>query len=351
MPDVPCTASVRALSDYASVNLRDGPGLHNNRIGTINVGVSGLVVLEVQSDEFDSDAVGQVYQWFQVRLADGSIGWLRDDMIDIVGACGSFGYDLLTQPTFANALERNSDGEIFDSGRIRQAAYNITAAFEGSGYASYQNTDAGIVSYGRFQFTLASGSLFAVIDKYLALERADDFVASNLRKLYAQRVQNRDELLRSDKPFRSLLTQAATSPAMQLAQDRVATEMYWERVQEMNVQPRGIVTALGQAFLFDSGIQHGVYNDLLAQAEQQLGLPAGAHVGTRGISEQRLIAVTAAIRRDRLVQIAAGQNLGGLIVRGNFWVSLCAQGDWNLQGDDQGLLLVKPGLTVPVRSP
>ncbi len=351
MPDIPCTASVRPRSDYASVNLRDGPGLHHNRIGTVNVGVSGLRVLDVQADEFDSDAAGQVYQWFQVGLADGSLGWLRDDLIEIVGACGSFGYDRLTQPALASALERRFDGSLFDSERIRQAAYHITAAFEGSGYASYQNADAGIISYGRFQFTLASGSLFAVLDQYLTLERADDFVASHLRRLYSQRAQNRDETLRTDRPFRSLLAQAATSPAMQQAQDRVATEMYWEKVQAISVQPRRIMTALGLAFLFDCGIQHGVYNDLLAQAEQQLGLPAGAPVGTRGISEQQLIALTAAIRRDRLARIAAGQNLGGLIVRGNFWVALCATGDWNLRGDDQGWLLVKPGLTVPVRNP
>ncbi len=51
---------------------------------------------------------------------------------------------------------------------IKRAAFNITAAFEGGGYSSYQNYDKGVVSYGRFQFTLASGSLFTVLEQYLA---------------------------------------------------------------------------------------------------------------------------------------------------------------------------------------
>lgn len=351
MPDVPCTASVRVLSDYASINLRDGPGMHHNRVGVVTVGTGGLLVLDVRADEFDADAVGQVYQWFQVRLPDGAVGWLRDDLIDIVGDCADFGYDRLSQPTFANAIERDRDGAVVDLARIRAAAFNITSAFEGSGYAAYQNEDAGVVSYGRFQFTLASGSLFSVLDKYLSLEQEGDFAAGKLRTLYLDRVRERDESLRSDRPFRSLLQQAATSPAMQLAQDRIATDLYWERVQEQSIQPRGITTALGQAFLFDAGIQHGVYNNLLEQAEAQLGLPAESHVGTRGITEQRLITLTAAIRRSRLAQIAAGQNLPGLIVRGDFWVTLCARGDWNLSGDADGMLLVKPGQTVQVRDP
>ena len=48
------------------------------------------------------------------------------------------------------------DPQAVELDRIRRAAFNITSTFEGSKtYANYQNYDAGIISYGRFQFTLS----------------------------------------------------------------------------------------------------------------------------------------------------------------------------------------------------
>ena len=141
-----------------------------------------------------------------------------------------------------------------DPNRMRAVAFRITSAFEGGRYETYQNFDAGIVSYGLFQFTLASGSLARVVDQYL--EHASSDVADAL-KAYQIRIQNRDETLRNDSTLKSLLVSAAVEQAMRDAQDAVATAQYWDVAQSFSIQPRGVQTPLGQALFFDLAIHYG----------------------------------------------------------------------------------------------
>lgn len=232
---------------------------------------------------------------------------------------------------------------------IRRAAYEITAAFEGSGYASYQNIDAGIVSYGRFQFTLASGSLAAVLERYLAA--ASGPTAAALREGYLSRIQARDETLRGDGTLRTLLTSAAEEPAMQAAQDAIAAERYWDVVQRLSIQPRNIQTALGQAMLFDMAINHGPRHDMIGLAEAALGVPPKSRMPDNGVAEPELIRRVAQIRQERLYRLADKHGWGGLRRRGDFWVNLILAEDWDLLGDAEGLLTVLPGRRVRVRWP
>ena len=44
-------------------------------------------------------------------------------------------------------------------------------------------------------------------------------------------------------------------------------------------------------------------------------------------------------------------NLPGLKPRGDFWVELSKKGDWNLQGDAQGMITVTTGKNVQVKNP
>lgn len=345
-----CTATIRAVSDISHVNMRTSPSTTANIVDSISIGVGGLRVLDVQPDERSTSSAGRVYQWLKLALPDGRTGWVRDDLVEIVGDCSLYGYGTLALATRAATLTR-VDNPAEDE-RERKAAYNITAGFEGGGYASYQTYDSGIVSYGRFQCTLASGSLVELFDSYLA--RATGASADQLRKRYLDRVRRKDYTLREDATFKALLLRLARDPEMQAAQDEYATSAYWNPALRGSMIPRGINTPLGQAFVFDTAINHGSWGserDFLRPAEQALGAPIKSRLGENGLTEQQLIRRAAEIRRDRLYALAAANGWGGLRPRGDFWVKLVNENDWNLQGDHAGNVIIKPGLKVQVKKP
>ncbi len=232
--------------------------------------------------------------------------------------------------------------------RIRSAAFNITTAFEGYGYGSYQNYDSGIVSYGRFPFTLASDNLGTLIDRYTS--GSDTPAAVELRDSYLERVQNHDSALRDDQRFKELLTEAANDPIMQAAQDELATQLYWDVIQELSIIPRGYQTPLAQALIFDIGINFGPRNSLIMQAEEELGLASRTNIAGDLTLEKAVITRLAEIRKQLHDRQAERDNLPGLKVRGDFWVDLIASGDWYLQGDENGNVNVKDRL-IQVRSP
>ncbi len=365
-----CTGAIRQVLAYVRVEPSNAGAI----LGVAPSGMSGYRVLDAQG--------GDGSNWLRLACANGITGWVRDDLIDIVGDCSAEGYGVLTEPKQASTLIRNLPPKppeplpppkqptptpapmpipvpspdptpglpaLDDPVRIREASFNVTSGFEGGGYDTYQNYDTGIVSYGRFGFTLASGSLFSVLDLYL--QTATTPVANQLRTLYLQRVQDRDDSLRDDVIFRDYLKFAADDPIMQAAQNQIATDLYWNLVQELSIQPRGIVSPLGQAFIFDTAINHGARHDMIGLAEEYFGVPSKSKLGQNGISEQQLIAKVAEIRRDRLYKIADAQNLPGLKPRGDFWVNIMAAGDWDLAGDLDGFVTIKPGRKIQVRNP
>ena len=132
--------------------------------------------------------------------------------------------------------------------RVRRAAFAITSAFEGGGYATYQTYDSGIISYGRFQFTLAAGSFITVITRYI--NQASGPTVEGLRG-YLPRINAKDEGLRKDDGLKTLCKTAAADPIMQAIQDQVATEGYWGAVIDLSIAPRNIKSALGYALIFD----------------------------------------------------------------------------------------------------
>lgn len=218
---------------------------------------------------------------------------------------------------------------------IKPLAFRITAAWEGGDYDSYQNVDAGIVSYGRFQFTLAGGSLLRVIESYLA-KRSPRSAPSMLLQ-YLDRVRASDPALRHDAGFKDALEEASTLDAMHQAQDESADALYWQPAM-IQCAAFGITTALGRCYAFDTGVQLGPQNANFANALRDLGGQA---------SEQALVTRAAGRRRDELYHQAERDNLPGLKARGDFWVNLCAAGDWNLRGQ-KGVLTLKPGVKVAV---
>lgn len=409
---MPFTAKIRGLPHNPSVteiNTRAGAGTTHATPFKAKVGLDKLPVLEVRADEQNTTFQNKVYQWFNLQFPDGKTAWVRDDLLEAVGDGAPFGYDNVTVPTFAFTLTRKivvpaapapqpvtptpvtpapapaapvpapaptptlvtppvpapaptptlvtppvpapvvpttpTTQEKPD--RVRIAAFNITAAFEGGGYPTFQNYDAGIISYGRFQFTLQGSGLFRVCDLYTT--RANSPIAAELKSMYLERIRNHDAGLRNDARLKTLLIEAAKDPIMQAAQDEAATEHYWNVVQDLSIKPRGIRTPLGQALIFDMGINFGPRHGFLSAAEEQLGLPPKSLVGTKGVTEQQIITKLAELRKRSHDNQAARDNLPGLRVRGDFWVALCQKGDWELLGEADGMLQVKPGVRVKVR--
>lgn len=256
---------------------------------------------------------------------------------------------LVQETVIFNAALATATVQAQEVNRIRKAVFNITAAFEGNGYSTYQNFDAGIVSYGRFLFTLAGGGLYNVLEKYTSNSESD--IANELTG-YLERVQNRDANLRNDERFKELLIVAGDDPVMQATQDEVATQSLWDVVQELSIIPRGIQTPLGQALLFDMAINFGPNHGFIRLAEDNLGVAFQSRVGDEnGISEEALITEVARVRKQAHDRQAERDNLPGLKARGDFWVNLIEQGDWQLQGDADGNVEVKPGRIVQVRNP
>lgn len=380
MSSQPCKAKIRGIPDVPSVtevNVRSGPSTAKSLLFKIPVGVSDLTILDVQPDAAGAKFNNKVYQWFKLNFPNAQPGWVRDDLLEIVGDCSKEGYVVLMNHVFAFTLERNtaattpppatttippvvvtpppvttppsstdSQRSIDDPVRVRRAAFAVTEVFEGHGYRAYQNYDRGIISYGRFQFAL-TGGLGSVVERYVSRSNTD--VANQLRQ-YLPRIKAVDESLRHDTRLRDLLIAAANEQAMRDAQDEVATENYWDRVMNLSVIPRGIQSPLGKAMLFDIGIQYGVMHQLIGLAEQDLGVAAKSRVGQNGITEQQLIAQVADRRKRGLYAQAERDNLPGLKPRADFWVNLIAAGDWGFQGDSAGNVNVN-GRNVQIRNP
>lgn len=368
MTTQPLVATIRpsANSNIREVNVRHGPGTHFSIAFSTQVQQTGLTVLEVQMDAEQRHFGGKIFQWFKLTFPDQRVGWVRDDLVDIQGDGTRFGYEILTQPTFAFELNRgdattpSSQREpdpipaeptptpTSNLDRVIAAAFNITAAFEGSGYASYQNTDRGIVSYGRFQFTLQSSNLFAVVERYI--EKSNSAIAQALQNEYLARIRSHDEMLRADRRLQDLLIQAASEDVMREAQNEIAFERFWSVVYNLSVVPRNIRFPLTQAMCFDIGIQHGPRHALFTQAETALGIIARSRLGENGILETIFAQRVAEIRRDILYRIADRDNVPGVKRRADFWLEIIGTGDWNLQGDDGGLVAVF-GKRVQIRNP
>ncbi len=183
------------------------------------------------------------------------------------------------------------------------------------------------------QFTLGSGSLGVVLERYLAA--AESETAEELSK-YRGAVAARDPNLRHDTTFKSLLLAAAEDEAMQKAQDEVATVKYWDAVVKGYIKHRGLQTPLAWALLFDMGVNFGTGHGFVRLAEEQLGVPKRSRPGENGITEEQLITRVAELRKQSHDRQAEEDHLPGLKVRGDFWMDRVRSKDWGLEGDSKG---------------
>lgn len=94
------------IPSIRQINIRSGPSTAAELIFKADVGLSNLQVLEVKPDAQGQMQGAKVYQWFQLRFADGRMGWARDDLITIQGDGTRFGYPVLQQMTPAFTVPR-----------------------------------------------------------------------------------------------------------------------------------------------------------------------------------------------------------------------------------------------------
>ena len=95
------------IPTLAKVNVREQPG--TSGVGVrfqADIGTRNLPILDVKPDQANNGFNGKVYQWFLVQFANGTTGWLRDDLVSLDGDGSDFGYPILTGASYAFALMR-----------------------------------------------------------------------------------------------------------------------------------------------------------------------------------------------------------------------------------------------------
>ena len=233
-----------------------------------------------------------------------------------------------------------------DTDRVRTLAFRLTASWEG-GFAAINTFDSGIVSYGFLQFTLAGGSLISVIHNFVNRSQSDN--ANGLRALLP-RIEARDNALRNDQNFLNLLRAAANEQEMIDAQYDIGTQGYWQKVVDGYIVSRQLKYPLTWALLFDMGVNFGVNHGFVRLAEKDLGVPSRSNPATSGLGEEQLMTYVAQLRKRSHDRQARETGFVGLANRGNFWMKLCTDGDWYLQGNAAGNF-VSNGRTINAQNP
>jgi Glycosyl hydrolase family 46/Bacterial SH3 domain len=176
----------------------------------------------------------------------------------------------------------------------QRIANDITGFFEGGKASSLQTLDSGLISYGKHQATLASGSLYSVLKAYTGLSKSS--TAAKIAE-YLPRVKAKDASLRGDKVFLQLLRNAAGEAEMSQAQDAVFSEKYWKPATAIAKQS-GVNSALGKAIFYDTHIQGGLDSVLKATKARLKG---------KQYSEQEFLDIFLEERKKRLHNIAGAK--------------------------------------------
>lgn len=181
-------------------------------------------------------------------------------------------------------------------------AGSITGIFEGGKPDSINTYDNGIISYGKHQATLASGSLYSILKLYT--DKSTTTTATTM-KTYLSRVQSKDATLKNDSAFIQLLKDAATDPMMSVAQEEAFKTGYWDPAMT-RAGGVGITTPLGKALLYDTEIQHGGGGNasILSKTKTKMGGNVGDVVSGKKIEELAFLKEFLAQRKQRLLDNA-----------------------------------------------
>ncbi|MGJ3239144.1 MAG: peptidoglycan DD-metalloendopeptidase family protein [Anaerolineae bacterium] len=73
----------------------------------IDVGTTDIPIIDVQADRQSNHLDGKVYQWFRAQFEQG-MAWVRDDLVEIWGDGSTVGYPIISTPTVAHHLQRDT---------------------------------------------------------------------------------------------------------------------------------------------------------------------------------------------------------------------------------------------------
>ncbi|WP_309891849.1 N-acetylmuramoyl-L-alanine amidase [Archangium sp.] len=228
---------------------------------------------------------------------------------------------------------------------IMEVAFRITGAFEGGRATSYQNEDSGIVSYGKHQATLSSGTLGTILAKYV--KRSTNPAAQRLAG-FMDRVNRKDSSLRKDAGFKQALLDAGADPVMSVIQDEVFAQKYWPTA-EQGTQSDKLKSPLALAMYYDTNIQGGLAAVRTATAKAMKGKPFSElayltefnrqrDLRLQGLAEDKRSAARYKWGEEKEQLLNDAKWLDSSRSRVVALQSLVAAGDLQLRGDAQGLL-------------
>ncbi|EPX65378.1 hypothetical protein D187_000804 [Cystobacter fuscus DSM 2262] len=218
---------------------------------------------------------------------------------------------------------------------IREVAFRVTGSFEGGKASTYQTKDKGIVSYGKHQATLASGTLGTIITQYV--QQSSSEAAKGLAR-YKDKISKKDTSLRTDATFKKLLLEAATDPLMSTIQDSVFAQNYWPTA-EQSAKKDKLKTPLALIMYYDTNIQGG----LSSVREKTLAALKG-----KSYTEAEFLSEFNHQRKARLTRLAKdardegnedhARMLEGSRSRVTALQTLVDAKDFQLRGDPHGML-------------
>ncbi len=155
--------------------------------------------------------------------------------------------------------------------KTAQAIVNIfeTGSVHGNyGQVTVVKNDAGHLTYGRSQTTLASGNLYLLVKAYCGAQGA--MFAEDLNP-FLNRLAVRDLSLDNDPTLRSILRDAGSDPVMHDVQNQFFDRVYWNPASQSTVNLK-FKEALSTAVVYDSCI-HGSWQKVRDMTSAQLGAP------------------------------------------------------------------------------
>lgn len=126
MAGQPLIATITGIPNVLDVNVRSGPSRDFQAVFKSPKGTTGLRVIEVQADGKSAALQGKMYQWLRLQFPDGQNGWVRDDLLSVVGDGGMFGYGVFTSPAVPFYVVRTAS--VGAAGSMSAPAQAVVAA-------------------------------------------------------------------------------------------------------------------------------------------------------------------------------------------------------------------------------
>lgn len=73
----------------------------------LDIDVISTQLLDIEPDEGHLDYLGKPYRWFKLGFSDTHTGWVRDDLLDVIGDLTFAGYGIVATRSFVFNLYRD----------------------------------------------------------------------------------------------------------------------------------------------------------------------------------------------------------------------------------------------------